>query len=114
MALENNAICSICGKPYHLCNTCKDQLSFKPWRSVVDTINHYKIYMAIAEYTNKHINKATAKEMLEKCDISDYKTFTPDIVKAIDLIITDTPKKLDKGSNNTKKEVKPTQQKNNE
>lgn len=84
--MDNNAFCSICGKPYHKCNSCSDS-KMKPWRSIVDTINHYKIYLIIADYNNKKINKEKAKELLNACYISDYKTFVPEIVKVIDDIV---------------------------
>lgn len=89
--MDNNAFCSICGKPYHKCNSCSDS-KMKPWRSIVDTINHYKIYLIIADYTNKKISKEKAKELLSACDISDYKTFVPEIKKVIG-DITKTEKK---------------------
>ena len=89
MALELNAKCEICGKMYHMCNSCADSLTFKPWRSVVDSIEHFKIYIVLSDYTNKHISKGEAKQELEKCNISDYKTFEPHIVKAIDEILKD-------------------------
>ena len=37
-----NAYCSICGEGYHLCSTCQNTKSFKPWRTVTDTIAHKK------------------------------------------------------------------------
>lgn len=80
--MENNAKCTICGKAYHKCNSCSDS-KMKPWRSIVDTINHYKIYLIIADYTNKKISKEKAKELLNGCDISDYKTFVPEVAKVI-------------------------------
>ena len=63
MALENNAICDICGKPYHVCQTCKDITSFKPWRTVTDTFPHYMIFLAISDYTRTK-DKQKAKEAL--------------------------------------------------
>ena len=86
MSNTNNAICSICGKPYKVCNSCLEQKTFKPWRTVTDTIEHYKIYMAIHGYTISN-NKKKAKDELEKCDLSGLEDFNPEIKKVIKEIL---------------------------
>lgn len=86
MALENNAICSICGKPYRVCRTCKEITSFTPWRTVTDTLPHYMIYLVLFEYT-KNKDKAKAKEGLEKCDLSELETFDNDVKNVINEIL---------------------------
>ena len=79
MAEKNiNAFCSICGKGYHVCRSCREQKVFKPWRSVTDNIEHYKIYLAIHGYTISK-NRKNAKAELEKCDLSDLENFKPEI-----------------------------------
>lgn len=82
MSNTNNAVCSICGKPYKVCRTCSEQKTFKPWRTVTDTIEHYKIYMAVHGYTVSK-NKEKAKNDLEKCDLSGLDNFNPEIKKVI-------------------------------
>ncbi len=84
---STNAYCSICGKPYKVCRTCAEQKTFKPWRTVTDTIEHYKIYLAIHGYTVSN-NKERAMTELEKCDLSGLKTFNPEIQKAIKEILS--------------------------
>lgn len=79
MAEQPNAICDICGKPYVVCATCRETISYKPWRTICDTAEHYKIYMIIHQYKNKVISKDEAKEMLGRCDLSDQNTFVPTI-----------------------------------
>ncbi len=61
--------CTICNNKYEICNTCKSQKIFKPWRTVTDTIEHYKIYLAIHSYTVSN-NKEFAKEELQKCNLT--------------------------------------------
>lgn len=82
MAEQNNAKCSICGKPYHLCKTCSEVKSFMPWRTVTDTVGHYLIYTAIHGYTVTK-DKTRAKEELQKCDLSELNTFNPEIQRVI-------------------------------
>lgn len=86
MALENNAYCSICGKGYHVCQSCKEQKTFRSWRTVVDSIEHYKIFLAIHSYTISK-NREQAKAELEKCDLSDLEHFNPEIKSVIHEIL---------------------------
>lgn len=78
--------CSICNKEYEVCNSCKSQKTFKPWRTVTDTIEHYKIYMAVHGYTVSK-NKKKAKDELEKCNLSGIEKFNPEIKKVIKEIL---------------------------
>lgn len=89
MAENNiNAYCSICGEGYHICNSCLEQKSLKPWRTITDTIEHYKIYMAIHGYTLSG-NKEIAKQELQKCDLSGLEKFKPEIRAVIKEIMAD-------------------------
>ena len=65
-----NAYCAICNEGYHICNSCHNQKVFKPWRTVTDTIEHYKIYLAIHRYTVTK-NKELAREELQKSVIKE-------------------------------------------
>lgn len=100
-----NHWCIFCGKGYHACDSC-DETKFMTWRRLTDSSNHYEIRLVIDDYTSKVINKKQARKMLNKCDIDDYKTFLPHIVKFIDEILDDTDevKKVSK-EKETKKEI---------
>ena len=87
--MENNTInahCAICGNGYHVCNSCLVQTTFKPWRAVTDTMEHYKIYLAIHAYTLSK-DKETAREELKQCDLSELETFKPEIKSMIQNIL---------------------------
>lgn len=103
-----NAHCSICGKGYHICNSCLEQKTFKPWRTVTDSIDHFLIYSAIHGYTVSK-NKSDAKLELQKCDLSDLEHFNPEIKSVIKEIMTE-PKRTKTTSKKenieTKKEIK--------
>ena len=83
-----NAPCTICGAGYHICNTCQQQKSFKSWRVVTDTMEHYKIYMAIHGYTLSQ-DKETAKRELEKCDLLGLEDFNPPVRTVIQEILSE-------------------------
>jgi len=92
-----NAHCTICGAGYHICNTCQQQKSFKSWRVVTDTVEHYKIYMAVHGYTLSR-DKETAKRELEKCDLSGLDDFTPSIKAVIQEILSEEEKDIPRPS----------------
>lgn len=72
---ETNHWCVLCGTGYHACDTCNKVKSFTPWRTLTDTIEHYKIFMILKDYNNKIINREQAKELLLKLDLSDKDTY---------------------------------------
>ena len=63
-----------------------DNLKFKPWRTVTDTMEHYAIYLAIHGYTISK-NKQKAKAELKKCDLSGLDNFQKEIKDVINEII---------------------------
>lgn len=87
--MENiNAYCEICGKGYYVCKSCSDQIMIKPWRTLVDTIEHYKIFLVVHEY-KKNKNKKKAKKELENCNLSDMENFKLEVKMIIDEIVDD-------------------------
>ena len=93
MSQELNATCDICGKKYHVCNSCKEVKSFTPWRTVTDTMQHYLIFLALSEYT-KTKDKEKAKEELSKCDLSELDTFNENIKTVIKEIMAEGKEKI--------------------
>ena len=93
MAQELNATCDICGKKYHVCNSCKEVKSFTPWRTVTDTMQHYLIFLALSEYT-KTKDKEKVKEELSKCDLSELDTFNENIQTVIKEIMAEGKEKI--------------------
>lgn len=87
MAEILNATCDICGKKYHVCKTCEEATSFKPWRTITDTMDHYKIFMVLSAYT-KTKDIETAREDLKKCNLEGKEKFNKNIKKAIDEILS--------------------------
>lgn len=80
-----NHECAICGEKYHFCLDCGNAKSFTPWRTIVDTMEHYKIYMIVRDYVNKNIDKLEANKQLNQCDLIGLESF----VLEVKLIITE-------------------------
>lgn len=97
MSEKHNATCAICGKKYTSCFVCENVKTFKPWRTITDTIGCYKIYMAIHDYNNGNISKSKVKELLEQCTMPD--TFQPHIKKEIDKIMAVPKRSIRKVAN---------------
>lgn len=105
-----NTHCSICNGGYYLCRACKNEKKFKPWRTVTDTIEHYKIYIAIHGYTVTK-NKEQAKAELQNCDLSDMESFRTEIKSVIKEIMGE-PVKVKPVSRTRKNKVDVELQKN--
>jgi hypothetical protein len=81
-----NATCSICGERYRLCLSCQDS-KLNPWRSIVDSIEHYKIFIIIRDYENGYISKEEANEQLIQRDLTGSENFVPEIKAKIEEIM---------------------------
>ena len=83
MANKNNATCSICGKEYYACLSCRDSLKANPWKIHTDTAEHYKVYQIIHGLSTKVYTKDEAKTKLKNVDLSDLSDFRPHIKKIV-------------------------------
>lgn len=72
---EINHWCAVCGKGYHSCDSCNDIKAFTPWRSLTDSIEHFKIFTTLRDFNNGLISKDDAKRLLANVDLSDKDSF---------------------------------------
>ena len=80
-----NTTCAICGKPYHMCYSCKGKQN-AIWKRHCDTAEHYKIYQLIHGYTTGLYTDAESAAKLKNIDVSDVDELRPhirDIIKKI-------------------------------
>ena len=83
MANKNNATCSICGKEYYACLSCRDSIKAHPWKIHTDTAEHYKVYQIIHGLSTNVYTKDEAKAKLNNVDLRDLNDFRPHIKKII-------------------------------
>ena len=95
MAVKNNATCRICGKEYYICADTNQMRKVNPWKIVADSVEHYKIYLALHGYSVSK-DKEKAKHDLESCDLSEYSSFVSNVKSRIDEIMNDDKPDEDK------------------
>jgi hypothetical protein len=84
---ENNSVCAICGEPYYLCLSCKDQMELSPWKIHTDTSEHYKVYQILRGYNLGIYTKVQANKKLSNIDLSDINNFKDNIKEQINEIM---------------------------
>lgn len=108
MSDNYNALCSICGRPYKLCRTCRDTGMFS-WKTVTDSANCFKIYTILHQYNVLHkITVDKAKEQLLDCHVNEQsiETYPEDIKKSIlDILLSNTTDKNNKTNTEQKSEI---------
>lgn len=87
MAEKINAVCSICGKGYYMCLSCKDKMALSPWKRHTDTSEHYKVYQILHGVTTGVYSDEEAKEKLRMVDLSDLDTFYENIKNRINNLL---------------------------
>lgn len=83
MAEKNNAICTICGKEYRRCISCKSQMKAEPWKIYADTPEHYKIFQVIQGFDSGVYTKEEARDKLKNINLSDLDELRDHIKKII-------------------------------
>ena len=106
--MEKTLICAVCGKEYKACPNCYGVESYTPWRQIVDTSEHWKLFILLSDYSNGKIKKAEAKKMLPKIDYSGYEAWDTASRKVIEELIGTTINKEETPSDETEETVKST------
>lgn len=98
---ENNAVCSICGKPYHLCLSCSDAMKLHPWKTYTDSQECFKVFQVVRGFSTGVYTKDEAKEKLQNVDLKNFDFFRPHIKKIVkdilkeDKLVVETTEKIE-------------------
>lgn len=91
MVEKNNAVCSICGTPYHMCLSCKDSMKLHPWKIHCCSSECYKTFQIVKGFNNKVYTKEEAKDKFKNVDLSNLENFVPHIKKIVKDILKEEP-----------------------
>ena len=81
-----NRTCIVCGHKYSYCPSCMED-AYKPkWMTIFHDENCKNIFNATSDYLANDITKEKAKELLDKCDLSNKTSLHHTIVEALDAI----------------------------
>lgn len=67
--------CLCCGKEIDLCPHCPTEVRYTPWRTLADSMGHFKLFCVAQDYASGKLSKADAKELLERIDTTGYEHF---------------------------------------
>lgn len=91
MAERYNSTCSICGKPYYVCMSCKDSMQLHPYKSFTDTAEHYKVFQVVRGFSTGVYGKDEFKSKLKNVDLSDLEDYRPHIKDLIKDALKEEP-----------------------
>lgn len=82
---NDKSVCIVCGKEYDACFNCQETRELRPWRTVCDTVECYKIHVILSDYNNGYKTKEQAKEALSKIDykLDELKESVQKMIKEI-------------------------------
>lgn len=89
VAEKNNATCSICGKSYHKCLSCRDSMKLQPWKMYTDSAEHYKVFQAVRGYNTSIYTKDEFKSKLKNIDLSDLESYEENVKALIKDVLKD-------------------------
>ena len=82
---KNNRKCIVCSKCYSYCNSCSEDNHKPAWYAIFHDQNCHDIYDAVYNILPLQ-GKGAAKNVLDKCDLSNKENFHPNIIKVINEI----------------------------
>ena len=75
MAEKNNATCSICGKGYHICLSCKDAIQLSPWKIHCCSVDCYKTYQVVRGFSTGVYTNEEFKSKLKNINLSNLENY---------------------------------------
>ena len=75
VAENNNAVCSICGRHYHKCLSCRDSMKLQPWKVFTDTAECYKVFQVVKGFSTGVYTKDEFKSKLKNIDLNDLENY---------------------------------------
>lgn len=83
MAERDNATCSICGKSYYKCLSCRDLMKLHPYKYYCCSVDCYKVFHLVRGYNTGVYNKEEFKSKLKNVNLNDLENYTESIKNLI-------------------------------
>lgn len=82
---DSRATCIMCGNKYDACLSCKDKIALRPWKTITDTVDCYKLFLIITQYNKGILSKESAKKQLSaiKYDFDSLKETDKSVIQTI-------------------------------
>lgn len=93
--VRDNKTCILCGKKYSYCSGCAEFDHLPRWMACYCSENCKDIFYTLSSYNMKHKTKKKAKELLEKCDLTNTGTYSEFNQSCINEIMTEETSNLD-------------------
>ena len=87
-----NRTCIVCGHKYSYCPSCAEDSNKPTWMTIFHDENCKNIFKATSDYLQNAMSKEDAKDILDKCDLSNKNSMHRTVIEAIDEIYADTHK----------------------
>lgn len=84
---KNNHKCIVCGKEYRYCPNCLEYDKLPRWMSLFCGDNCHDVFQVACDFENGLLTKETAKEKLNKLDITERKKYRNSLKNSIDKIL---------------------------
>lgn len=100
---KNNKKCIVCGEIYTYCNSCSEFDKYPRWMGVYHEENCKNVFDITSKFLSGHITKEEAKELLDKCNLSNKKNFHKVILETINKIYASEKRNKKTTKTNTEK-----------
>lgn len=75
MVEQNNATCSICGKSYYKCLSCRDLIRLQPYKIHCCSADCFKVFQVVRGYNTGVYDKNELKSKLKNIDLSNLENY---------------------------------------
>ena len=89
---RDSRTCAVCGKTYTYYPRCRDDENKPTWMFTWCSENCRTIYRTLSSYEDGGINATSAKDILDKCDLSRKQYFGESYQRILGKIENDLPK----------------------
>ena len=88
--------CYLCGESYKYCGSCSNDRTKPTWMSEFHSESCKNIFDICTRFNMKLMSKSEAQEALKSCDLSNNANFKSYVIRDLEVIFAEEPKKKTK------------------